>query len=414
MASIRPFKALRPSKEAAAKVAALPYDVYNRREARKVVDANPLSFLAIDRAETAFPSGTDIYAPCVYKKADELLRKAEADGIMRQDDSSCYYLYELTMDGRVQTGLVCVSSVDDYLSGIIRRHETTLEEKEQDRIHHVDTCSAQTGPIFLAYRARKEIRDLIRDYRENHESENDFFSEDGIRHRTWVISDPDTVGKITKLFADVPHTYIADGHHRAASAVKVSLKRREEHPGYTGNEEFNYFLSVIFPDDELKIFDYNRVLRDLAGCTEEELLERLSESFSVHEAEESPYHPREKGQFGFLLGGKWYALEVRPERCLADPVGKLDVSYLQREALEPIWGITDPRKDSRIDFSGGIRGLEELERRCHDGFACAFSMYPTSIGELFAVADAGLLMPPKSTWFEPKLRSGLFIHKIER
>ena len=414
MASIRPFKALRPSREAAAKVAALPYDVYNRKEARAVVDANPLSFLSIDRAETAFPEGQDLYAPCVYEKAAELLADAEKKGILVQDTVPCYYLYELTMDGRTQSGLVAVSSVDDYLDGVIRRHENTLEEKEQDRIHHVDVTSAQTGPIFLAYRARNEIRDLIARVKETSEPENDFVSEDGIRHRTWVISDPVTVGTITEYFANVTNTYIADGHHRAASAVKVSLKRRAEHPDYTGEEEFNYFLSVLFPDDELKIFDYNRVLRDLAGLTEEELSGRLRECMTIGEAPEAPYRPKQKGEFGLLIGDHWYRARAKADHCLTDPVGSLDVAFLQREVLGPIWKIKDPRTDSRIDFVGGIKGLGELEKRCREGYAAAFAMYPTSIGELFAVADAGLLMPPKSTWFEPKLRSGLFIHKIER
>lgn len=414
MASIRPFKALRPSREAAAKVAALPYDVYNRDEARIVVGKNPLSFLAIDRAETAFPEGQDIYAPCVYEKAAELLADAERKGIMAQDPTPCYYLYELTMDGRSQTGLVAVSSVDDYQNGVIRRHENTLEEKEQDRIRHVDVTCAQTGPIFLAYRAKDEIRELVADFKNTHDPENDFVSDDGIRHRTWVISDAGTVRRITELFAQVPNTYIADGHHRAASAVKVSLKRREEHPDYTGDEEFNYFLSVLFPDDELKIFDYNRVLMDLAGYTPNELLAELSERVDIGGAQNTPFRPEKKGEFGFLLGSRWYRMTAKKDRCRSDPVGSLDVAFLQREILEPVWKIQDPRKDKRIDFVGGIKGLSELERRCRNGAAAAFAMYPTSIAELFAVADAGLLMPPKSTWFEPKLRSGLFIHKIEK
>ncbi len=414
MASIRPFKALRPSREAAAKVAALPYDVYNRKEARAVVRANPLSFLSIDRAETAFPEGQDIYAPCVYDKAAELLAEAEKRGILAQDPMPCYYLYELTMDGRVQTGLVAVSAVDDYQNGVIRRHENTLEEKEQDRIRHVDVTSAQTGPIFLAYRARNDIRELVSRVKETADPENDFVSDDGIRHRTWVITDPETVAAITRRFAAVPNTYIADGHHRAASAVKVSLKRRAEHPDFTGDEEFNYFLSVLFPDDELKIFDYNRVLRDLAGFTPEGLINRLEECMTIEEAPKKPYRPKKKGEFGLLVVDRWYRACARPDRCLFDPVGTLDVAFLQREVLGPVWKIADPRKDARIDFVGGIKGLGELEKRCREGYSAAFAMYPTSIGELFAVADAGLLMPPKSTWFEPKLRSGLFIHKIER
>jgi uncharacterized protein (DUF1015 family) len=414
MASIRPFKALRPSREAAAKVAALPYDVYNTEEARKVVAANPDSFLAIDRAETAFPAGCDPYAPEVYKKAASLFEEAEQKGVLRQDEAPCYYLYELTMDGRVQTGIVAVSAVDDYLDGTIRRHENTLEAKEQDRIRHVDTLSAQTGPIFLTYRADAGLKSLVASVKEQSEPENDFTSEDGIRHRTWVIRSAAKIRTITERFAAIPHTYIADGHHRAASAVKVSLARRKAHKASTGDEEYNYFLSVLFPDDELCIYDYNRVLKDLSGFPKEELFAKLKEHVTIRPAAEQPYRPKKKGEFGFFVDGSWYALTAKEACCKTDPVGALDVAFLQRELLEPVWGIQDPRTDSRIDFVGGIKGLKELERRCKNGFACAFSMYPTSIGELFAVADANLLMPPKSTWFEPKLRSGLFMHKIER
>ncbi len=414
MAVIRPFRALRPTKETAARVAALPYDVYNTAEAREVVKAEPMSFLGIDRAETAFPEGQDLYAPEVYAKADEMLRQAEAEGIMQQDQKACYYLYELTMEGRVQTGLVACSSVDDYLNGVIRKHENTLEAKEQDRIRHVDTCSAQTGPIFLAYRAQDAIRELVQNIRENQPAEQDFTSDDGIRHRVFLISDEAQIAAISDAFAQVECTYIADGHHRAASAVKVSLMRRKEHPDYTGEEEFNYFLSVLFPDEELKIMDYNRVLKDLSGLTQNEMLEKLCEKCYLEMALESPYHPEKKGEMGFLMDGQWYRLQARPDFIKEDPVGALDVSFLQREILTPVWKIDDPRTDSRIDFVGGIRGLEELERRCENGCAAAFAMYPTSIEELLEVADANLLMPPKSTWFEPKLRSGLFIHKIER
>ena len=413
MAIIKPFQALRPSKEAAAKVAALPYDVYNSKEARVVVEKNPTSFLAIDRAETQFPEGQDMYAEEVYEKAAQMLRDEEAQGIYVQDEKACFYIYELTMDGRVQTGLVAVSSVDDYMNGIIKKHENTLEEKELDRIHHVDTCSAQTGPIFLAYRAKDEIRALINDVKAT-APQADFVSDDGIRHRVWMISDDVQISTLEKSFANIDYTYIADGHHRAASAVKVSLRRRAAHPDYTGNEEFNYFLSVLFPDDELKILDYNRVLKDLAGFTAEELLAKLGEVFTVETAPESPYHPQNKGEMGFLLGDSWYKLTVKDALVQNDPVGNLDVAYLQREVLTPIWKIEDPRTDARISFVGGIRGLGELEKRCQSGDAAAFAMYPTSISELFAVADAKLLMPPKSTWFEPKLRSGLFIHKIEK
>lgn len=413
MVTIRPFKALRPVKEKAAQVAALPYDVYSREEARKVVEAGPYSFLAIDRPETLFSPDHDMYARDVYEKADQMIRDWTKKGIFVEDSEPCYYLWELTMNGRSQTGLVCCSSVDDYMNGVVRKHENTRKDKEADRTNHVDITSAQTGPIFLAYRSCSEIRQIIRRI-VSEKPDLTFTSEDGVGHRIWRISDPSVCAEITASFEALNCTYIADGHHRAASAVSVSLKRRKEHPDYTGDEEFNYFLSVLFPDDELKIMDYNRVLLDLNGFTPGEILEKLGERFAVDRAETSPYRPKKKGEFGLYLGEKWYRLQAEEAFMKSDPIGALDVQYLQSNALEPIWGIRDPKTDPRIDFVGGIRGLGELERRCHEDCMVAFSMYPTSIAELFAVADAGLLMPPKSTWFEPKLRSGLFIHRIER
>ncbi len=413
MALIRPFRALRPVREQAAAVAALPYDVYSRSEAREKVDGDSLTFLRIDRPETQFPEQQDMYAPEVYKKADEMLRDMEEQGIFVQDEKACFYIYELTMDGRSQTGLVAASSVDDYLNNVIRKHENTRREKEEDRIRHVDICSAQTGPIFLAYRAKDEIRTMISRIKEQ-EPDTAFTAEDGVAHRVWVIDRDEDIRSITEYFAALDHTYIADGHHRAASAVNVSLKRRQAKPDYTGEEEFNYFLSVLFPDDELLIMDYNRVLKEFNGHTPEEILNRISEVCNVEEASVSPWHPSQKGEMGFYMEGRWYQLTAKAEHLSEDPVEALDVAFLQREILQPIWGIEDPKSDNRIDFVGGIRGLEELERRCKKDCVAAFSMYPTSIGELFSVADADLLMPPKSTWFEPKLRSGLFIHKIER
>ncbi|MDO4617410.1 MAG: DUF1015 domain-containing protein [Lachnospiraceae bacterium] len=414
MAVIRPFKALRPAAGRAVEVAALPYDVYSREEAREAVQGKPVTFLKIDRAETQFPEGMDIYADEVYQKADEMLREMEADGVFVQDEKPCYYLYELIMDGRSQTGLVAASSVDDYMSGVIKKHENTRKEKEEDRVRHVDACSAQTGPIFLAYRAKEEIRNLT-DRIKQQEPREDFTAEDGIIHRVWVIDAEEDIQQLTAAFGEMDHTYIADGHHRAASAVRVSLKRREENPSYSGEEEYNFFLSVLFPDDELLILDYNRVLKDLNGYTGQEILDQLSRVCTVEKAPESPWRPAEKGEMGFLLGDTWYRLKALDScRMNGDPVESLDVAFLQREILKPIWGIEDPKSDGRIDFVGGIRGLMELEERCRRDCAAAFSMYPTSIGELFSVADADRLMPPKSTWFEPKLRSGLFIHKIER
>ena len=394
-------------------MAALPYDVYNREEAKEVVAKNPKSFLAIDRAETQFPDDVDTYDDRIYAKAAQMLKDWIADGTFIRDNRECYYIYELTMDGRTQTGIAACASIDDYANQVIKKHENTRADKEQDRICHVDTCSAQTGPIFLAYRANAVINEVVAKTKKQ-DALYDFVAEDGIRHRVFVISDPEDIKTIRNAFAQIGEIYIADGHHRAASAVKVGFKRREEHPGYTGKEEFNYFLSVIFPDEELRILDYNRVVKDLNGMDAATFLTRIEEYFVVEKKGQSPYRPTEKGTFGMYLENEWYSLSAKEEIKSEDAVEGLDVSLLQNDLLDPILGIMDPKTDKRIDFVGGIRGLGELERRVHTDMKVAFSMYPTSIAELFAVADAGRLMPPKSTWFEPKLRSGLFLHEIER
>lgn len=411
MAVVKPFICIRPAKEYAAEVAALPYDVYNRKEACAAVKGNPLSFLNIDRAETQFSDDVDTYADCVYEKARELLDSQIADGIYVTDAGDHYYLYELTMDGRSQTGIVACCSIDDYVNGVIKKHENTREEKALDRIRHVDTVNAQTGPIFLAYRQNTALKEIVAEEKTK-PALYDFVSDDGIRHRVWRIDGADRTGAIEAAFAAIPSTYIADGHHRAASAVKVGLKRRTEHPGYTGEEPFNYFLSVLFPDKELMILPYNRVVRDLNGMSTEQFFEKLKEKFELEEIGKEPYAPVQKRTFGIYLDGTWYALKILPQYRSADPVKGLDVSILQDHLLAPVLGIGDPRTDKRIDFIGGIRGLKELERRVGEDMEVAFSMYPTSIEELLSVADAGLLMPPKSTWFEPKLRSGLFIHRL--
>ena len=411
MAVVKPFICIRPAKENAAKVAALPYDVYNRKEACAAVKGNPLSFLNIDREETQFSDDVDTYADCVYEKARELLDSQIADGIYVTDAGDHYYLYELTMDGRSQTGIVACCSIDDYVNGVIKKHENTREEKELDRIRHVDTVNAQTGPIFLAYRQNTALKEIVAEEKTK-PALYDFVSDDGIRHRVWRIDGADRTDAIEAAFAAIPSTYIADGHHRAASAVKVGLKRRTEHPGYTGEEPFNYFLSVLFPDEELMILPYNRVVRDLNGMSTEQFFEKLKEKFELEEIRKEPYAPVQKGTFGMYLDGTWYALKILPQYRSADPVKGLDVSILQDHLLAPVLGIGDPRTDKRIDFIGGIRGLKELKRRVGEDMEVAFSMYPTSIEELLSVADAGLLMPPKSTWFEPKLRSGLFIHRL--
>lgn len=427
MAIVKPFKAIRPNKEVVSEVASLPYDVYSRQEAREKVKGHPLSFLNIDRPETQFPEDFDMYSDEAYNKAASLLNKEISDGIFLKEDTACYYIYELTMDGRSQTGIAALSSIDDYLNNVCKKHENTVEEKEQDRIRHVDTCSCQTGPIFLAYRERKEITDIVNAEKQK-EALYDFVSEDNIRHRVWRIDDAETVSALLKEFEAVPATYIADGHHRAVSAVKVGLKRRKEHPGYTGEEEFNFFLSVLFPDNELKIMDYNRIVKDIRGLSPEELMLSIEENFIVFNVKEA-FVPKVKGEMLMYISGEWFLLRAKEqvvEERKGDPVRSLDVSILQELVLSPLLGIKDPRTDKRIEFVGGIRGIKELEKKVSQytyghvmdgtieetGPAVAFVMHPTGIDELINVADHQLLMPPKSTWFEPKLRSGIFIHEF--
>ncbi|HHT57858.1 DUF1015 domain-containing protein [Herbinix luporum] len=413
MARVKPFRCIRPAKELAHRIAALPYDVYSRKEAKEEIGREPLSFLRIDRAETNFSDDVDTYDPKVYDKAKELLDEMINDGSFISDNEECYYVYEQVMNGRAQTGLVACSSIDDYINNVIKKHENTREEKELDRIKHVDICNAQTGPIFLAYRSQARINDVI-DKVKKEEALYYFTSADGIGHHVWRISDKEQIEIIQNSFSNLQDLYIADGHHRAASAVKVGLKRREDNPGYTGDEEFNSFLTVLFPHDQLKILPYNRTVKDLNGYSSEEFINKLESAFIVEKLGRNPYAPDKKGEFGMFLEGMWYRLKAKEDITGSkDPVKALDVSILQDYLLGPILGIADPRTDNRIDFIGGIRGLIELERRVSTDMKVAFSMYPTSIEELFAVSDAGKLMPPKSTWFEPKLRSGLFIHSLD-
>ena len=413
MADIRPFRALRPADGLESEIAALPYDVYSRSEAREYVASHPGSFLAIDRAETTMPADMDIYDSRVYLHARDLL----TDWIRRerfvQDSTPCYYVYAQTMDGRTQTGIVACSSIDDYDAGVIKKHENTRADKEKDRICHVDACSAQTGPIFLCYRQNASI-DAVVKKTTGGAPVCDFISDGNIRNRVWVISDPDDCGAIRGAFDGIDSIYIADGHHRCASAVRVGKLRRQQNPGYTGEEEFNYFLSVLFPENELKIMDYNRVVHDLNGLSCGEFLDKVKEVCDIHNPEDSKKAPvpARKGQIGMYLEGHWYLLTIRPELMTDDPVDGLDVSLLQDHLLGPVLGIGDPKTDSRIEFVGGIRGTKELEDKADAMQGVSFLMHPTSLGELFDVADAGRLMPPKSTWFEPKLLSGLFIHLI--
>jgi len=410
MAKIKAFPGIRPKEGLEKRIAALPYDVYSRAEAKEQIKKEPLSFLGIDRAETGLDDSIPFDDPQVYERAHRLLWGMVEEGKFVRDENPCLYLYEQNMGGRLQTGLVACASADDYRNGVIKKHENTRADKEADRIRHVDVCNAQTGPIFLAYRSHPKLQEIFAEIKKEEELFS-FVSEDGIGHRGWKIAEEETIEKITGIFGEIGSIYIADGHHRAASAVKVCEKRRKEHPDYTGEEEFNYFLSVLFPGEELYIMDYNRVVKDLNGLTEAEFLKKLQEKFEVEKRSEA-YHPEKKGKLGLYLKDQWYALTVKPEFEPEDPVRGLDVSILQNEVLAPILGITNPKTDTRIGFIGGVRGLTELERRVHTDCKAAFAMYPTSIGELYRVADQGLLMPPKSTWFEPKLRSGLFIHEL--
>ena len=410
MSKVYPFTAARPKKEFAAAVAALPYDVMNTAEAAERKKKDPLTFLRVDRAEIDLPEGTDLYAPEVYAKAKENLEAYTENGVYLREKTPRFYIYRQQWQGKSQTGIVGCASVDDYLNGVIKRHELTRADKEADRIRHVDTCNANTGPIFLAYRSSQALKSLIAKYVRT-EPEYDFVSEGDVRNTVWVIDEADNEA-VTQAFGEVPYLYIADGHHRAASAVKVALKRREAHPDYDGSEEFNRFLAVFFDADELRILDYNRLLKDTNGLTDEALFARLGEVF-VLTPSDKPVSPEKRHTFGMFYKGRWYRLTLKDAPSDgADAVESLDVSILQKRVNGPVFGIGDPRTDRRIDFVGGIRGLGELEKRCKEDMALAFSMYPTSMDELMAIADAGQIMPPKSTWFEPKLLSGLFIHYL--
>ncbi|MGG7059061.1 DUF1015 domain-containing protein [Clostridium nigeriense] len=411
MAIIRPFKAIRPIKELGEKIAALPYDVMNSDEARERVKDNPYSFLHVDKAEVDLPEEIDVYDDRVYEKAKENLDKMIDDGLYIEDTKPNYYIYRQVMNGRSQTGLVACASIDDYTNNIIKKHELTREEKEIDRINHVYKCGAHTGPIFLTYRENKNISNIVNEWVKK-EPIYDFKADDGIIHTVWIIDDEGTVNRLQDLFKTVKYLYIADGHHRSASAVKVGHIKRAEKESYTGEEEFNFFLSISYPDSELEVLDYNRTVKDLNGLSKDDFLSKVKENFEVVESKEQ-VKPKGKHTFGMYLEDQWYLLKAKngifnPD----DPVDRLDVSILQNSLLKPILGIDDPRKSKRIKFIGGIRGLNELERRAKTDMKISFSMYPTTIEDIMAIADSGEIMPPKSTWFEPKPRSGLFIHKF--
>ncbi len=414
MSIFKPFKAVRPMPAYAEKVAALPYDVMNSDEAREKVQGNPYSFLHVDKAEIDLPVGTGLYDDIVYQTAANNLKSLERDQICKQDKTPCFYIYMQTWNGHTQTGIVGCASIDDYINGNIKKHELTRADKEADRIRHVDECDANTGPIFLTYKGSHALTALINDFTTTHLPIYDFKSEGEVANKIWVVNEENVNADIEALFADVDALYIADGHHRCASAAKVGMMRREQNPNYTGDEEFNYFLAVAFPKDELRILDYNRVIADLNGMDKAEFIQKISDKFVVESAlQVKPYAPDERHTFGMFLDGSWYKLTAKPGTFdESDPVKSLDVSILQDNLISPILGIDDPRTDKRIDFVGGIRGLGELEKRATTDMVLAFSMFPTSLDELIRIADAGALMPPKSTWFEPKLLSGLFIHKL--
>jgi uncharacterized protein (DUF1015 family) len=413
MAKIIPFKGLRPKKSIAPQLATLPYDVVSVEEARHY-KKDPYHFYHVTRSEIDLPEGTDVHSVQVYEKAKENLDQLVSEKIMIQDDEPSYYIYELIMDGRSQTGLICGSSCDDYFSGVIKKHEFTRPEKELDRINHIKTTRAQTGIVFLAYNDHNGVQQIIADWKSAHNPTYDFVAEDGIRHIFWVVDDYAKVASITRLFEEeVPATYIADGHHRAASAGKVCKEMREAGMSITGDESFNYFITAIFPASQLKIMDYNRVVKDLNGLNAEQFLTALTEDFEVEKIGDNAYRPAKPHEFGMYLSGNWYKLTAKENSFTTDPIGVLDVTILQDNVLSKLLGIHDPRTDKRVDFVGGIRGLGELEKRVKSGdMAAAFSCYPVSIQQLFDIADSGNVMPPKSTWFEPKLRDGLVVYLV--
>lgn len=414
MATVRPFRAIRPAKEYASEVMALPYDVMNRKEAAEMAEGNPRSFLHISRSEIDLPQQEDPYAETVYQKAKENIAAFLENGTLLTEEKPAIYVYREIMDGRVQTGIVACVSVDEYQNNTIKKHEFTRVEKEIDRTNHFDVCDTNTEPVFLTYRDDKRIRSIVEGFAAGNAPAYDVTAKDGIRHILWVMDDPDLIAGLVSLFADVPALYIADGHHRSASACKVGLKRREENPDYTGQEEFNFFMAAIFPDKDLKIFDYNRVVKDLNGLSAEVFLQKIQHAgFVLEDMGEELYYPEKKHVFSMYLSGRWYRLTAQQRIIPEHVIDSLDVAVLQNSLLAPVLGIEDPRTDKRIDFVGGIRGLEELKNRADSDMTVAFAVYPVDVTDLLEVADNDMVMPPKSTWFEPKLASGLFLHSLQ-
>lgn len=413
MATVRPFRAVRPSAEKAAETAALPYDVMNRKEAAEMAKGKPCSFLHISRAEIDLPEIEDPYCSQVYHRAKCNIEDSLEKGWLIEEDAPALYIYRQEMDGRFQTGIVGCVSIDEYENNTIKKHELTRYEKEVDRINHFDACSANTEPVFLTYRDDAQIRGMMEGWMADHAPVYDFTGDDGVGHTLWVIDDESLIKALRAAFDSIPSLYIADGHHRSASAYEVGKRRRAANPDYTGEEEFNFFMAVIFPDADLKIFDYNRVVRDLNGLDDAQILEKIGEAgFDVQDMGETEYRPEKLHEFSLYLHGHWYKMTCRDSIIPDDVIGALDVSILQDRVLAPILGIGDPRLDSRIDFVGGIRGLGELKRRAEQDMELAFAVYPVTCDDLMSIADCGEIMPPKSTWFEPKLGSGLFMHKF--
>lgn len=411
MAIIKSFKALRPVQNLASKIAALPYDVMNSEEAREMVKDNEYSFLHVDRAEVNLSKEINIYDKVVYEKARDILDEMIDNGLYIEENKPCMYIYKQTMNGKSQTGLVICASIDDYINNKIKKHEHTRKDKELDRINHVDYCDANTGPIFLTYRNQAEISMIMNKWMQNNPL-YDFISEDGNGHTVWIIDGDNDIEKLTTLFEGIDSLYIADGHHRAKSAVEVGLKRRRENPNYTGEEEFNYFLAIVYPDNQLEVLDYNRTVKDLNGLSDYEYLSVIQKDFKV-KVSQSPVKPTKKHTFGMYMNNTWYELEAKEGTFNEeDPMDRLDVSILQNNLLSPILGIYDPTKSDRIEFIGGIRGIKELEKRADNDMKVSFSMFATTTDDIMSIADSGMIMPPKSTWFEPKPRSGLFIHKL--
>jgi uncharacterized protein (DUF1015 family) len=413
MSLIRPFPALRPAPGRAAEVIAPPYDVLNTAEARALAEGRPWSFLHISKPEIDLPPDTDPYAAEVYAKAAENLQKMQAAGVLKQDDAPCYYAYRLIMGEHVQVGLVAVASVADYDSNRIRKHEFTRPDKEDDRVRQIDALNAQTGPVLLAYPDAPEVDAILAAATQGEPDADSIAPESGVRHTLWVIRADATLARLGELFDAMPALYIADGHHRSASASRICAARKASNPKHTGEEAYNYFLSVIFPHHQMRILDYNRIIKDLNGLSEATFMARVAESFMIEMADEA-VKPARPGEFGMYLNGRWSRLTIRGDLIPHDdPVGRLDVSLLQNNLIAPLLAISDPRRDKRIDFVGGIRGLAELEKRVDSGeMALAFSLYATRMEDLMAVADANEVMPPKSTWFEPKLADGMASHML--